>query len=105
MDRKHIGQSNINESFVILDPSPPYRMSSPQRESTPLRKSPLRDNDDLYNVLKSEGLGHLVDIFMKEKIDLNILMEMEKSEFIEIGVDTFGDRHTLYKLLKKLKKV
>ena len=99
MDRKHIGQSNINESFVILDPSPPYRTSSPLRESTPFRKSPLRDNDDLSTVLKSEGLGHLVDIFMKEKIDLNILMEMEKSEILEIGVDAFGDRHALYKLL------
>ena len=105
MDRKHIGQSEDIQTSVPSYPSIPHIASSPLRASTPLRKSPsVRENGDLYSVLKSEGLGHLVELLRKEKIDLNILMEMEKNEFIEIGVESFGDRHKLFKLLKNLKE-
>ena len=96
---------NPNEGNESIDPSSPHRTSSPLRASTPLRESPsLCENDYLFTVLTSEGLGHIVDLLRTEKIDLSILMEMEKSEFIEIGINAFGDRHKLFKILKNLKE-
>uniref|UniRef100_A0ABM0N060 Poly [ADP-ribose] polymerase n=1 Tax=Saccoglossus kowalevskii TaxID=10224 RepID=A0ABM0N060_SACKO len=57
---------------------------------------------NIVTFLKNIGLDHLRDIFEKEQITLDILMDMGHEELKEIGVNAYGHRHKLIKGLERL---
>lgn len=56
-------------------------------------------NDD---VSRSLGLDHLMDLFEREQITLDILAEMGHEDLKQIGVSAYGYRHKLIKGIEKL---
>uniref|UniRef100_A0A8C8DXS0 Poly [ADP-ribose] polymerase n=1 Tax=Oryzias sinensis TaxID=183150 RepID=A0A8C8DXS0_9TELE len=52
--------------------------------------------------LKSLGLEHLRDIFEREQITLDVLVDMGHEELKEIGINAYGHRHKLIKGVERL---
>ncbi len=50
----------------------------------------------------SLGLDHLLDLFEREQITLDILAEMGHEDLKQIGVSAYGYRHKLIKGIEKL---
>lgn len=57
---------------------------------------------DITAFLGNLGLEHLVELFEKEHISLDILAEMSHEELKHIGVNAYGHRHRLLKGIEKL---
>lgn len=55
------------------------------------------------NFLASLGLEHLLDIFEREQITLDILAEMSHEDLKQIGISAYGFRHKLIKGKKEKK--
>lgn len=53
-------------------------------------------------LLFSFGLEHLIEIFEREQITLDILAEMEHEDLKQIGITAYGYRHKLIKGMEKL---
>lgn len=56
----------------------------------------------LFYVEFSLGLDHLLDLFEREQITLDILAEMGHEDLKQIGVSAYGYRHKLIKGMEKL---
>jgi len=52
--------------------------------------------------LVSIGLDQLKDIFEKEQITMDILIEMGHEELKDIGINAYGHRHKILKGVEKL---
>ncbi|XP_063290649.1 poly [ADP-ribose] polymerase tankyrase-2 isoform X4 [Pelobates fuscus] len=52
--------------------------------------------------LRNLGLEHLIDIFDREQITLDVLIEMGHKEFKEIGINAYGHRHKIIKGVERL---
>ncbi|KAJ8025370.1 Tankyrase-1 [Holothuria leucospilota] len=52
--------------------------------------------------LKSIQLDHLKDVFEKEQVTMDILVEMGHDELKEIGIHAFGHRHKILKGLERM---
>ncbi|MBN3304408.1 TNKS2 protein, partial [Amia calva] len=52
--------------------------------------------------LKNLGLEHLLDIFEREQITLDVLVEMGHRELKEIGINAYGHRHKVIKAVERL---
>ena len=52
--------------------------------------------------LASIGLEQLRDIFEKEQITMDILVEMGHDELKEVGINAYGHRHKILKGMEKL---
>ncbi|XP_059386139.1 poly [ADP-ribose] polymerase tankyrase-2-like [Carassius carassius] len=52
--------------------------------------------------LHSLGLEHLLEIFDREQITLDVLVEMGHTELKEIGVNAYGHRHKIIKGVERL---
>ncbi|XP_063817725.1 poly [ADP-ribose] polymerase tankyrase-2 isoform X1 [Pseudophryne corroboree] len=52
--------------------------------------------------LRNLGLEHLIDIFEREQITLDVLIEMGHKEFKEIGINAYGNRHKIIKGVERL---
>lgn len=52
--------------------------------------------------LSSIGLEQLRDIFEKEQITMDILVEMGHDELKEVGINAYGHRHKILKGMEKL---
>ncbi|XP_069756678.1 poly [ADP-ribose] polymerase tankyrase-2-like isoform X2 [Narcine bancroftii] len=52
--------------------------------------------------LRNLGLEHLCDIFEKEQITLDVLVEMGHNELKEIGINAYGHRHKIIKSVERL---
>ncbi|KAG8552326.1 hypothetical protein GDO81_004477 [Engystomops pustulosus] len=52
--------------------------------------------------LRNLGLEHLIDIFEREQITLDVLIEMGHKEFKEIGINAYGHRHKIIKGVERL---
>lgn len=50
----------------------------------------------------SLGLEHLLELFEREQITLDILAEMSHEDLKQIGVTAYGHRHKLIKAIDKL---
>ena len=60
----------------------------------------------ILSFLKSVGLEHLHDIFKREEISFDILLEMDEIKLKDIGIHAYGHRHVLLKnMLDYYKKV
>ena len=60
------------------------------------------ENLDIATFLDRIGLAELRDIFERELITLDILVEMGQEELKEVGINAYGHRH---KILKGIEKV
>ena len=60
------------------------------------------ENLDITTFLDRIGLSELRDIFERELITLDILVEMGQEELKEVGINAYGHRH---KILKGIEKV
>lgn len=63
------------------------------------------DATDIYSVSKfllSLNLEHLLEIFDREQITLDILAEMNHEDLKQIGISAYGFRHKLIKGINKL---
>uniref|UniRef100_A0A8C0JNH6 Poly [ADP-ribose] polymerase n=1 Tax=Canis lupus dingo TaxID=286419 RepID=A0A8C0JNH6_CANLU len=52
--------------------------------------------------VRNLGLEHLMDIFEREQITLDVLVEMGHKELKEIGINAYGHRHKLIKGVERL---
>ncbi|XP_070782929.1 poly [ADP-ribose] polymerase tankyrase-2-like [Enoplosus armatus] len=52
--------------------------------------------------LKNLGLEHLLEIFNREQITLDVLVEMGHRELKEIGINAYGHRHKIIKGVERL---
>ena len=52
--------------------------------------------------IRNLGLEHLMDIFEREQITLDVLVEMGHKELKEIGINAYGHRHKLIKGVERL---
>ena len=57
---------------------------------------------DVGQFLDSVGLGSLRDIFEKEQITMDIIVEMGHEELKDIGINAYGHRHKILKGIEKL---
>ncbi|KAK7571104.1 hypothetical protein V9T40_014708 [Parthenolecanium corni] len=57
---------------------------------------------NIPSFLNSLGLDHLLDLFEREQITLDILAEMGHEDLKQIGVSAYGYRHKLIKGIEKL---
>ncbi|XP_017886507.1 tankyrase isoform X4 [Ceratina calcarata] len=81
-----------------LSPMPPSEMC----ERDP--KDP-KDSSNITTVasfLQSLGLEHLLELFEREQITLDILAEMGHEDLKQVGVSAYGYRHKLIKGMEKL---
>jgi tankyrase len=60
------------------------------------------DNISVSSFLTSVGLEQLRDIFEKEQITMDILVEMGHDELKDIGINAYGHRHKILKGLEKM---
>jgi tankyrase len=56
----------------------------------------------IVNFLQSLGLEHLLELFEREQITLDILAEMGHEDLKQVGVSAYGYRHKLIKGMDKL---
>ena len=55
-----------------------------------------------FSFLYSLGLDHLLELFEREQITLDILGEMGHEDLKQIGISAYGYRHKLLKGIEKL---
>ncbi|XP_029045985.1 tankyrase isoform X2 [Osmia lignaria lignaria] len=82
-----------------LSPMPPSETCS-ERDS-----KDSKDNSIITTVagfLQSLGLEHLLELFEREQITLDILAEMGHEDLKQVGVSAYGYRHKLIKGMEKL---
>jgi len=60
------------------------------------------ENLSIAKFLDDIGLGCLQDIFDKEQITMDILVEMGHDELKDIGISAYGHRH---KILKRIERI
>ncbi|KAI0235048.1 Poly [ADP-ribose] polymerase tankyrase-2 [Lamellibrachia satsuma] len=77
--------------------------SSDKRAGSETLATPMSiENLDITTFLDRIGLSELRDIFERELITLDILVEMGQEELKEVGINAYGHRH---KILKGIEKV
>ncbi|XP_050815258.1 poly [ADP-ribose] polymerase tankyrase-2 isoform X5 [Gopherus flavomarginatus] len=52
--------------------------------------------------VRNLGLEHLIDVFEREQITLDVLVEMGHKELKEIGINAYGHRHKIIKGVERL---
>ncbi|XP_006006371.1 poly [ADP-ribose] polymerase tankyrase-2 isoform X1 [Latimeria chalumnae] len=57
---------------------------------------------NINQFLRNLGLEHLCDIFEREQITLDVLIEMGHKELKEIGINAYGHRHKVIKGVERL---
>ena len=60
------------------------------------------ENLSIAKFLDEIGLGCLQDIFDKEQITMDILVEMGHDELKDIGISAYGHRHKILKRIERL---
>jgi len=60
------------------------------------------ENLNVGTFLDSIGLSCLQDIFDKEQISMDILVEMGHDELKDIGISAYGHRHKILKRIERL---
>ncbi|XP_015178417.1 PREDICTED: tankyrase-2 isoform X3 [Polistes dominula] len=85
-----------------LSPMPPSESNS-ERESKDMCKENNSSNiTTVAGFLQSLGLEHLLELFERERITLDILAEMCHEDLKQVGVTAYGYRHKLIKGMEKL---
>ena len=77
-------------------PPPPQPSTSSASSSPPITTA---------SFLKSLGLDHLVELFDKEQVTLDILVELGHEELKELGVVIYGQRHKIIKGISRYRSL
>ncbi|XP_062988968.1 poly [ADP-ribose] polymerase tankyrase-2 [Elgaria multicarinata webbii] len=56
----------------------------------------------INHFVRNLGLEHLIDIFEREQITLDVLVEMGHKELKDIGINAYGHRHKIIKGVERL---
>uniref|UniRef100_A0A8C6RFG9 Poly [ADP-ribose] polymerase n=1 Tax=Nannospalax galili TaxID=1026970 RepID=A0A8C6RFG9_NANGA len=92
---------NLSGSFSEL--SSVVSSSGTEGASSLERKEGKRFLDfSITQFVRNLGLEHLMDIFEREQITLDVLVEMGHKELKEIGINAYGHRHKLIKGVERL---
>ena len=83
-------------------PSSPQIADGAHMERTMAEGERTVDNISVSSFLTSVGLEQLRDIFEKEQITMDILVEMGHDELKDIGINAYGHRHKILKGLEKM---
>ncbi len=59
-------------------------------------------NISVQSFMQSIGLDQLLDIFDREQITMDVLVEMGHEELKDIGINAYGHRHKILKGIEKL---
>ena len=81
-------------------PSSPQMADGVHMERTMAEGERSVDNISVSSFLTSVGLEQLRDIFEKEQITMDILVEMGHDELKDIGINAYGHRHKILKGLE-----
>lgn len=84
-----------------LSPMPPSEPCS-EKESKDICKEHNGTITTVAGFLQSLGLEHLLELFEREQITLDILAEMGHEDLKQVGVSAYGYRHKLIKGMDKL---
>lgn len=84
-----------------LSPMPPSEPCS-EKESKDICKEHNSTITTVAGFLQSLGLEHLLELFEREQITLDILAEMGHEDLKQVGVSAYGYRHKLIKGMDKL---
>ncbi|ELW66702.1 Tankyrase-2 [Tupaia chinensis] len=91
---------NLSGSFSELSS---VVSSSGTEGATSLEKKEVPGVDfSITQFVRNLGLEHLMDIFEREQITLDVLVEMGHKELKEIGINAYGHRHKLIKGVERL---
>lgn len=81
--------------------APPMELSS-SMEATSTCEVSNGPPTSIAQFLSSLGLKHLLELFEREQITLDILSEMNHEDLKQVGVSAYGYRHKLLKGIEKL---
>ncbi|XP_050293322.1 poly [ADP-ribose] polymerase tankyrase [Anthonomus grandis grandis] len=87
-----VGGSRCSVSMGVAEGAPALDATSP-------------DDNEIHSIarfLQSQNLDHLLDIFEREQITLDILAEMNHEDLKQIGISAYGFRHKLIKGMERL---
>lgn len=84
-----------------LSPMPPSESCS-EKEVKDMCKDHTGSITTVAGFLQSLGLEHLLELFEREQITLDILAEMGHEDLKQVGVSAYGYRHKLIKGMDKL---
>lgn len=91
---------NLSGSFSEL---PSVVGTNSAEGATVLEKKEVSGVDFSINqFVRNLGLEHLIDIFEREQITLDVLVEMGHKELKEIGINAYGHRHKIIKGVERL---
>ncbi|XP_075791247.1 poly [ADP-ribose] polymerase tankyrase-2 isoform X3 [Pelodiscus sinensis] len=91
---------NLSGSFSEL---PSIVGTSSSEGATVLEKKKVTGVDFSINqFVRNLGLEHLIEIFEREQITLDVLVEMGHKELKEIGINAYGHRHKIIKGVERL---
>uniref|UniRef100_A0A8P4K2F7 Poly [ADP-ribose] polymerase n=1 Tax=Dicentrarchus labrax TaxID=13489 RepID=A0A8P4K2F7_DICLA len=84
----------------LLSSSSPSSSSS--LDATTAATTNSNSNHSICQFLKNLGLEHLLEIFDREQITVDVLVEMGHRELKEIGINAYGHRHKIIKGVERL---
>ncbi|XP_056222755.1 poly [ADP-ribose] polymerase tankyrase-2-like isoform X2 [Seriola aureovittata] len=87
--------SSVSPEFSLLSAGE-GSVSAENKEQVPGVELSIRQ------FLKNLGLEHLLEIFDREQITLDVLVEMGHRELKEIGINAYGHRHKIIKGVERL---
>ncbi|XP_034631682.1 poly [ADP-ribose] polymerase tankyrase-2 isoform X3 [Trachemys scripta elegans] len=91
---------NLSGSFSEL---PSVVGTNGAEGATVLEKKEVSGVDFSINqFVRNLGLEHLIDVFEREQITLDVLVEMGHKELKEIGINAYGHRHKIIKGVERL---
>ncbi|KAM7169154.1 poly [ADP-ribose] polymerase tankyrase-2 isoform 4-T4 [Macrochelys suwanniensis] len=91
---------NLSGSFSEL---PSVVGTNSAEGATVLEKKEVPGVDFSINqFVRNLGLEHLIDVFEREQITLDVLVEMGHRELKEIGINAYGHRHKIIKGVERL---
>ncbi|XP_073209939.1 poly [ADP-ribose] polymerase tankyrase-2 isoform X4 [Lepidochelys kempii] len=91
---------NLSGSFSEL---PSVVGTNSAEGATVLEKKEVPGVDFSINqFVRNLGLEHLIDVFEREQITLDVLVEMGHKELKEIGINAYGHRHKIIKGVERL---
>ncbi|XP_062621500.1 mucin-2-like [Saccostrea cucullata] len=61
-------------------------------------------DQDVCRLLRKIGEGTLISLFVKERVTIEILMDLNHADLRELGVGTFGQRHKILKAIKEYRE-
>ncbi|XP_062594861.1 mucin-2-like [Saccostrea cucullata] len=119
MDRKDSRQELNTKDEVLKKANKEELVSRPEKgqgekrdaiqskETQDDRKEKIDDSDfdqDVCKLLRKIGEGTLISLFVKERVTMEIFVELNHADLRELGVSTFGQRHKILKAIKEYRE-